>query len=252
MAYDSAIASFTVKTDKVDLVQAAHINAVQSELVTIETILGTGVKGTSANLKTRLNNALDGDGSILSGTAYPSPGIISQLFYRTDIGALYVYDGDWTIVGETLSNVIFQWHGALVMSNADNYGLIHSDDLTPGIQTPTFYNHFFGVEGTTYRTILTSRWTKISGVNTVTIHANLWGDNADADKEAILGVTIGTATIQIAKSVTSRTPTWYEGSTPIDVSGLTNGTTYDITIQLKSEVATINGAYCGGVVLISS
>ena len=90
MAFDSAVISFTTKTDKVDLVQAAHMNAVQAELVTIETILGTNVKGDRENLKTRLNNVLDADGSILSGTAFPSPAYPSQLFYRTDLELLYI------------------------------------------------------------------------------------------------------------------------------------------------------------------
>ena len=103
MAYDSAVSSFTTKTDKVDLVQAAHMNAVQSELVTIENILGTNVKGNRADLKTRLNNALDADGSLLSGTAFPSPGLTSQMFYRTDLNKAYIYDGaSWNELGASI------------------------------------------------------------------------------------------------------------------------------------------------------
>ncbi len=90
MAFDSNIISFTSKTDKVDLVSAAHINAVQNELVILETILGTGLKGDRANLSTRLNNALDADGSILSGTVYPSPSFPSQLFFKTDVNTAYI------------------------------------------------------------------------------------------------------------------------------------------------------------------
>lgn len=93
MAYDSSIITFTTKTDKVDLVSASHINAVQTEIVTIETILGTGLKGTAADLSTRLNKALDGDGSILSGTSFPSPALTSQQFWRTDLNVLYIYTG---------------------------------------------------------------------------------------------------------------------------------------------------------------
>lgn len=90
MAYDSAISSFTTKTNKVDLVDASHINTVQAELVVIETILGTNVKGNQADLKTRLNNMLDADGSVLSGTSYPSPGLTSQIFFRTDLDQLSI------------------------------------------------------------------------------------------------------------------------------------------------------------------
>jgi hypothetical protein len=101
MAYDSAVITFTTKTDKVDLVQAAHMNAVQAELVTIETILGTNVKGDRTDLKTRLNNALDADGSLLSGTSYPSPSYPSQPFYKTDVDLFYIRNAAnsaWTSV----------------------------------------------------------------------------------------------------------------------------------------------------------
>lgn len=98
MAYDSAVVSFTTKTNKVDLADAAHINAVQTELVIIETILGTGLKGTAASLSARLNNALDSDGTILSGASFPSPAIgTSQQFWRTDLNTLYIWNGSqWT------------------------------------------------------------------------------------------------------------------------------------------------------------
>lgn len=101
MAYDSAIITYTTKTDKVDIVAAAHINAVQTELVTIETILGTNVKGDRTDLKTRLNNALDADGSILSGSSFPSPALPTQLFYRTDLDVAYfrnAANGAWNSI----------------------------------------------------------------------------------------------------------------------------------------------------------
>lgn len=94
MAFDSGIITFTTKTDKVDLVAAAHINAVQAELVIIETILGVGVKGNQTNLKTRLDSAMDSDGTILSGSAFPSPAIgTSQGFWRTDLNSFNIWTG---------------------------------------------------------------------------------------------------------------------------------------------------------------
>jgi hypothetical protein len=114
MAYDSSIISYTTKTDKVDLVQAAHINAVQSELVTIETILGTGVKGDRTDLKTRLNNALDADGSILSGNAYPSPALPSQMFYASN-NVMYVRNlanTAWATLSSATNVQLFTTSGA--------------------------------------------------------------------------------------------------------------------------------------------
>lgn len=74
--YPCSLWSPTTKTNKVDLVDAAHINTAQSEIVAIEA---------------QLQKALDSDGTILSGSAFPSPSAgPSQLFYRTDLDILYI------------------------------------------------------------------------------------------------------------------------------------------------------------------
>jgi hypothetical protein len=250
MAYDSAVISFTIKTDKVDLVQATHMNAVQSELVTIETILGTNVKGNRADLKTRLNNALDADGSILSGTSFPSPSLASQIFYRTDLNVLYMMNDInslWIAQGVSLSNVIFCWNGADT-SLTNTFGYYTGASLLVDFSGLAATYSYFGAYGTTYRTILLGKFTKISGISTITINARLWASSAVATNEAILNVDIGGQSNTVA-SVTSTTPTWVTPST-INVSSLTNGTTYDITIQIKSEGTA--SAYCGAVVLIAS
>lgn len=92
--YPTSIKSFTTKTNKVDLVDAAHVNDLQAEVVAIQTELGTDPAGSETDVKTRLSHQLDGDGSILSGTAFPDgvsiPTYPSQLFYRTDTDLLYM------------------------------------------------------------------------------------------------------------------------------------------------------------------
>ncbi len=77
--YTCPVLSFTTKTNKVDLVDAAHINAVQTEI---------------AAINNRMLNAIDSDGTILSGTAFPSPATLtSQQFWRTDLNVLYIWTG---------------------------------------------------------------------------------------------------------------------------------------------------------------
>ena len=77
--YSCPVLSFTTKTNKVDLVDAAHINAVQTEI---------------AAINNRLLNAIDSDGTILNGTSFPSPATLtSQQFWRTDLGVLYIWTG---------------------------------------------------------------------------------------------------------------------------------------------------------------
>src|SRR3972149_11852741 len=69
MAYPSTIDSFTTKVDNVDDVLAAHMNAVQTSIVAVETELGTLPKGSHASVKARLdNNPLNK----LNGTVAPT------------------------------------------------------------------------------------------------------------------------------------------------------------------------------------
>ena len=93
-AYPSGVKTFTTKTNKVDLVDADHINDLQLEVVAIQEELGTDVAGSAATLKIRLAVNTAADGGIVSGGADPggSPKT-ATLFYRTDISILRVYTG---------------------------------------------------------------------------------------------------------------------------------------------------------------
>ena len=151
MAYDSAISTFTTKTDKVDLVSASHINTVQAELVTIETILGTGVKGNRADLKTRLANALDADGSIFSGSSYPSPALPSQAFFRTDLNILYIRNAAntaWLSSSQQVSSFLTQITGAGPASNLSTTGGFDKNgDIVSGqFKAPVAGRYLFNVK----------------------------------------------------------------------------------------------------------
>ena len=93
--YPLSIVAFTTKTNKVDIVDASHINRLQEEVVAEQTELGKDPAGSVVNLKTRLAVALADTGAIANGTAFPtSPTPINgQIFYRSDEDTLYVYDG---------------------------------------------------------------------------------------------------------------------------------------------------------------
>ena len=232
MAYDSAIISYTTKTDKVDLVQAAHMNAVQSELVTIETILGTNVKGNLADLKTRLNNMLDPDGSLLSGTSFPSPALGSQLFYRTDLTTTYAHNistGVWDALGGSLSNLIYR--------NDNNTQAVATTGIitTTNLTTPASaeeYKYWSKDAGTSYVQLGQAfKWTKISGVSTLTVYAKVWQDGAGGDN-ALFKLVVGSVE-GISGTVSSATTTPTVFNWTVDVSSLTNGTTYDCNFAGK-------------------
>jgi len=147
-----------------------------------------------------------------------------------------------------LSNVIFCWHGA-DSGGTNTRGWYSGTDLKKDFHDYTETYNYFGVHRGTNRTILTSKFKKISGISTITINARLWARTSLADKEAILTVNVGGQSNTV-KSVTSDTPSWVTAS-DIDVSSLSNGTTYNITISLKNEHASYS-AYCSAVILIAS
>lgn len=71
--WPSALDTFTAKTDGVDDILAAHMNAVQDGVSALETELGTGgLKGTLTSLTARLAVGIAADGTIIGG-ALPSP-----------------------------------------------------------------------------------------------------------------------------------------------------------------------------------
>jgi hypothetical protein len=158
-------------------------------------------------------------------------------------------DQSWQLVSST-SNVIFQWYG-LDTATVNEWGLIQTTVSNPTSGTWASPFSLLVATGTTYRTVLVGKFVKIAGISTITINARLWSWDAAANAETILNVDIGGQSNTV-KSVTSTTPAWVTTAT-IDVSGLTNGTTYDIKIQLKNEGGQTNkDSYCGAVVLIAS
>ena len=75
-AYPSGVKTFTTKTNKVDLVDADHINDLQLEVVAIQEELGTDVAGSAATLKIRLAVNTAADGGIVSGGADPGGSLV--------------------------------------------------------------------------------------------------------------------------------------------------------------------------------
>lgn len=67
-SYPSALKTFTTLVDGVDDVLAAHQNDPNAEITAIETELGTNPRGTAADVKSRLAQSLNDDGTLKDGT----------------------------------------------------------------------------------------------------------------------------------------------------------------------------------------
>lgn len=173
---------------------------------------------------------------------FPYKSIVSSLASGSQI----IYDGSSSFVGKQIegntSNVIFSWNGCEYSA-----GLVITSSSIVDISTAGKYS-YIRVHGDTYQTILTSKFKKLQGISTITAFGKIWSFSGITTESANLNIDIGGEDVTL-DSGTNQTPTWI--SDDIDVSGLSNGTTYDITIKLKSEN---NGrdAFCIGVVLIAS
>lgn len=247
-SYPAAVKTFTTKTNKVDLVDASHINDIQNEVNAIETELGNDPAGSATTLVARLAKALADNGAIQQGTSFPVSNLVDgQVFYRTDANVLYVYNGStWDSQGQSLSNVVFCF-GVGGDYTVDSYGMILNDSITTaatGIQ-----KLYWAVTGSTYRAIIKTKFKKIAGISTVTFYVRTWTDSTTGgDDIAYCQVDIGGQTGTAGSSETT-TPAWQTAAT-IDVSGLSDGTVYDVTISLKNN--NTNMSYMDSIIAFGS
>lgn len=127
------------------------------------------------------------------------------------------------------SNVIFAFYGNI--DTAADDGFIEDAAILGGTPRGKFI-YWGAVVNTSYTTVAKGKWKKVAGVNTVSGNIMLWLDNADADRTCSAQINIGGATGSTS-TVQSLTPT--SRSWTVDVSGLSDGTEYDILIQLKNH-----------------
>ncbi|MFA5316207.1 MAG: hypothetical protein WC369_02145 [Dehalococcoidales bacterium] len=102
-SYPSTVKTFTTKTNKVDLVDCAHINDIQNEVTAEQTELGTNVAGSCVDLKTRLAVSMSDAGGVVGGTSFPASPVARQLFHRTDTEIPYIRNAAntaWLALGE--------------------------------------------------------------------------------------------------------------------------------------------------------
>ena len=223
--YPTSLATFTVKTNKVDVVNDDHVNYMQNEVVALQTYIGTNPHGNRGNLTSRLATLMATNGALAqSSGAFPTGTLYDgQVFYRTDQDTVYVYNGSsWDSLGQSLSNVVFNYPG---VRNTASFITGASLYLT----NPVF--QYWGLNSNVYATALTSNFKKISGISTVLIYADVWILDASASNQNDTRISIGTATGTMRSTLSTTAPN--QKTTSIDVSGLANGTVYDVVFEMK-------------------
>ena len=98
--YPGVIDSWNFLTDKEDLAEVSDINKIKDAILETQTELGAAPSGSLASVTARLAMIQNVDGAVQKGTAFPSTGLVDgQLFYRTDLDTVYIYDGStWDLL----------------------------------------------------------------------------------------------------------------------------------------------------------
>ena len=192
-----------------------------------------------------------------TSSALVDPGADRIFFWDDSEGETdwLVPTGNVSITTTTLNSVDTNTSNGL-FSFAGNDNAIASfyvgTSLTPGFADVTTPTYMFWVteDGSTYRTIIPIfKWVKISTVDTVTIYCRIWAGTEGSSEVANLKVDIGGANGNVSGTTNQSTPE--QKSFTIDVSGLTDGQEYDVTIQLK-ESSNTAPVYCSSIIAIGS
>lgn len=238
--YPTSLKSFTTKQNKVDLVDAAHINDLQSEVVALQTYVGTNPHGSMPNVAARLNSMLNPSGYLISSAGVPQPTAPGFLWYDTTAGVLKFIKTDSTTqsVGGSLSNLIFCDDSAMLHATTfqtyTTYGLVNVVyGTTPSSIAPTdpYQMKYYYLSGSTgfsqIRPLI--YFYKISGINTLKCITSLWSSEGKWAK-----FSVGVSSTTTASG--SHTGTKPEAETlSLDISGLANGTIYSITFKGQCE-----------------
>lgn len=143
-----------------------------------------------------------------------------------------------TVTNANTSNVLFQYSGQVDQTGSATGEFVGSL-LTPNGQTGNY--RFLQSNGNAYVQIWSAKFTKISGISTVTVWTRIWQRTIGT---ANLKVDIGGANGSVNGTALQTTPEWK--SFTIDVSGLVNGTTYDVAASLEDS-ASVQTAYCSNI-----
>jgi len=243
--YPTSVITFTTKTNEVDDVEAAHVNTLQDEVIALQQYVGTNPHGSKNNLADRLNVMINGSGAINGGTGFPAQTTPMRLFYRTDSETLYIRRADNSAeqaIGGAPTNLLFSWVGkddSDTSQNGTGQGLWQG----PGINitaplSGTYGNcqNLFFIAGTGVNAgdsvdVLEGKIHKISGISTVKMWVKIWGTvYGTSCPKAQLNINSGSI-IGTTEIVLGSAPTWTTTPT-IDISSLSNGTTYGFTIGL--------------------
>ena len=143
------------------------------------------------------------------------------------------------VIPPNTSNVIFQWTGVTMVDYVDASDGVYQTHVTDhNPTTPVSLPHVLIHKGTTETILLRSGFLKVAGVNTLTIyHLSAAGVAGAGIIKVDVGGQSATET-NIANTAFGTSMNLLPFSNTIDVSSLTNGTFYQLTVALDGSEGT--------------
>jgi hypothetical protein len=200
--YPTSLKTYTTKTNKVDIVDATHINDIQNEVVALEVNIGTSPGGSFGTLATRLAQMMDTNGSIQGGSAFPGTTYGKQMFYKTDTDNFYIRNAGntiWNQIGAVLSDLTFD------------------RQFTQGVSVSTsgwvsYNKHYIR---------------KVSGISGLSCKAELTGNG----EETVFRFSVNGVYSNTMFQNNLFSTTWMTGTCFLDISSLPNNTFYEVIPQ---------------------
>jgi hypothetical protein len=209
-------------------------------------IIGSVTPSTGAFTTLKVGTTNQGDILYDNGTSLVrlTPGTSGQFLKTLGTSANPVWD---TV--PSLSNVLFQLN-ANVSNQGTSLGRVRGTTLVPNAQAGQ-YDFIQGVSHTAgdLTTVWATKWIKIPGISTITVYAQIWIQTASGSPAVTIKVDVGGANSSVTGTTGQLTPEWK--SLSIDVSGLSNGTTYDVSVIMSGNVNAIQ-YYLGNLISFGS
>lgn len=245
-------ASAGIVGSKLNLTSPGIIGSSTPAAGTFTTLTGTDILGTTLTVSgtVKLGTTHQGDIFYDNGTSVVrlTPGVSGQFLKTLGVSANPLWAD--TV---TNSNVVYSWTGQVDAAGSGT-GVVNGTTLVD--TSTTIGNYLYlkdknatGLSQTTI--LLRTKFKKISGISTLTLYAYV-NENTNASSAAVSAqLSVNGSTVDTATLINT-TYIWVN-STGLDVSGLTNGTVYDMTIAIKTN-GNVNPmyGYIGSVIVLGS
>jgi hypothetical protein len=240
--YPTNIVTLPTWQDEIDVVAASIVNTFRDEVIALQTYVGTNPHGNTTSLNERVTVCIGTDGALRKGSAFPTNPKDGQTFWKTSEPAFYVYSsltGTWQ-APTVLSNLAFEYHGIYSTScEVESSSLVATGPMT--------YRYLANPSASAFTTMWTGKLKKIAGMTNVSVKSRIWLRTGAGSANIHIGIgsAFGTAT----GSAGSTNPE--EVTVSVDISGLSNGTFYDVVAQTK-DTASGSISYIGSLIGIVS